>query len=115
VADHGDPLGLGAVRRCKLDIVPERLGIPAAKVTKPRQQADLALLADGLIDQRHELFVVLVVKLARHFEAENIGRVDRQLLNYRRSPFVMERPHDYEGPMAWPTLLPMSSAMRTAM
>src|SRR5262245_23696516 len=68
--------------RRELDVVPQGVQSPAVKIVELSQQADLAVLGDGIVDDRHEGLVVRVVAFAGHSEADDVAGAFGALLDH---------------------------------
>src|SRR6516162_4943046 len=62
--DERDALDLCAMRRGKLDVVPQSVQVPAVEIVELRQHSDFALLGNSGVNYRHKRFVIGIVQLA---------------------------------------------------
>ena len=72
--DQRDALYVAAMLRGKFRIVPHGVQVPTMKIFELGQQSDFAFGFDGRFQDWDKKFILRVVELTAHFEAENPRR-----------------------------------------
>jgi hypothetical protein len=62
--------------------------VPPVNVVELRQKIDLAFRGNLRIDQRDELFVIIIATLAAHFETDSVDRKAAEQFDHANTPNV---------------------------
>jgi hypothetical protein len=76
-ADDRQSLDVFPMLEVELHVFPQRAGSPAVEVVHLKQNAELAVFLNLLIDDGSELFVSFLGQFARHFDVRNFSTGDK--------------------------------------